>query len=631
MYISKIQVKNYFSFRDSGEARFQAGINIITGQNSAGKTALMKALAFELDSEPHKSESTILEVGDKPEYLQSEVFLSIAASKAEVINYLSVNRDSTILELPIDRRTGRVIHGFSLEDRKGTHEIDYSLRTSGRGGSFHSLERAVLRNSFGLYFDPSLAKYGQKQRQFHKYAVTKDQGLSEKTGSSTALRSELWFESRMLSDLASKTYRFDAERLNISESSVGMSRDLASNARNLPEVIQNLQSDIESFREYNELVSTVLPHIRSVRSVNRSNSTTEIEVSSIDPARKRFDLTVPLRKCGTGVSQVLAMLYVVYISQTPKVLVIDEPSSFLHPAATKALIEIFKQHDTHQYFIGTHDPIVVSTADPDTIMRVVFAENNQESIFVAVDPDEAQERHEMLADIGVGLADVFGAETVLWVEGQTEERCFPILLRYAGSPLYRTSFLRIYQTSDLDRKEEQLKRIVETYRRMSKGGKPDSLYPPALGFFVDREERSNQKITSLKRLEAGKIEFTKFRHYENYLLDAEAITQVLNAADPSGETRANTAQVETWLEQNKNSFMPSKSAANETRPWYGVVDAAKLLKHLFQELSENRLEYKKTRHSEALTRWLLNNKPDHPKDFIQELTSFIEQCEAYRS
>jgi AAA15 family ATPase/GTPase len=46
MYISRFQLLNYKSFRDSGVLEFQPGINIIVGANNSGKTALLEALSL---------------------------------------------------------------------------------------------------------------------------------------------------------------------------------------------------------------------------------------------------------------------------------------------------------------------------------------------------------------------------------------------------------------------------------------------------------------------------------------------------------------------------------------------------------------------------------------------------------
>lgn len=44
-----------------------------------------------------------------------------------------------------------------------------------------------------------------------------------------------------------------------------------------------------------------------------------------------------------------------------------------------------------------------------------------ESIVEAIDSSETHRLQMMLADLGVRLADIFGADSVLWVEGKTEE------------------------------------------------------------------------------------------------------------------------------------------------------------------------------------------------------------------
>ena len=66
MIISKIRVLNYKSFRDSEWIEFQAGINIITGQNNAGKTALLEALTLEFNDIPHKSLNALPTLSSRP-------------------------------------------------------------------------------------------------------------------------------------------------------------------------------------------------------------------------------------------------------------------------------------------------------------------------------------------------------------------------------------------------------------------------------------------------------------------------------------------------------------------------------------------------------------------------------------
>ena len=54
--------------------------------------------------------------------------------------------------------------------------------------------------------------------------------------------------------------------------------------------------------------------------------------------------------------------------------------------------------------------------------------------------------------------------------------------------------------------------------------------------------------------------------------------------------------------------------------WLADVDAARLLKDLFDELSESRVAYDKVAHGFVLTRWLCENAPDD----LREVAELIE-------
>ena len=59
MHISKFRIQNYKSYLDSEDVNLESGINIITGQNNAGKTALLQALSLNFGDNPHRSIHTI--------------------------------------------------------------------------------------------------------------------------------------------------------------------------------------------------------------------------------------------------------------------------------------------------------------------------------------------------------------------------------------------------------------------------------------------------------------------------------------------------------------------------------------------------------------------------------------------
>jgi recombinational DNA repair ATPase RecF len=90
MYISKCQVSNYKSYRDSTEVEFKSGFNIVTGQNSAGKTALIDALTLRFGGSPHRSLRTIPVAGVAPDEW-SAVRLTLVLSGDELLRSLQTD------------------------------------------------------------------------------------------------------------------------------------------------------------------------------------------------------------------------------------------------------------------------------------------------------------------------------------------------------------------------------------------------------------------------------------------------------------------------------------------------------------------------------------------------------------
>ena len=87
MYISRFQVSNYKSYRDSTEVEFRPGFNVVTGQNSAGKTALLEALTLQFSPNPHRSVSTIPVPGILPDEATA-VRLTLVMSGKELLHVL---------------------------------------------------------------------------------------------------------------------------------------------------------------------------------------------------------------------------------------------------------------------------------------------------------------------------------------------------------------------------------------------------------------------------------------------------------------------------------------------------------------------------------------------------------------
>jgi hypothetical protein len=321
--------------------------------------------------------------------------------------------------------------------------------------------------------------------------------------------------------------------------------------------------------------------------------------------------------------QVLAILYVVLTSDTPRTIIIDEPQSFLHPGAVRKLIEILKPYSAkHQFIIATHSPTVIAAAGSPTLFHVSLVDG--ESQIRVLNTKQTSHMQELLAEIGATLGDVFGADNILWVEGATEEVCFPKILAALGDKhrsLMGTVIKGIITTGDLAGKK-RAELAWQVYKKLSNA---TGLIPSAIGFIFDDECRSPQDKRELEHMSEGKITFTKQRMYENYLLNPDAIAAVINASDESRATPVTLLEVTKWLEANHHRFGCSR-IEHSAAAWQNHCDAATLLKALFNDLTETRVAYQKTRHSVAITDWLLDNRSQDLEGLAEEIEAVLDRA-----
>jgi hypothetical protein len=169
-----------------------------------------------------------------------------------------------------------------------------------------------------------------------------------------------------------------------------------------------------------------------------------------------------------------------------------------------------------------------------------------ESRVEVVKPEKVQEVRRCLHEVGARLSDVFGADHVLWVEGSTEEECFPLILsKVAKQPLMGTTIVGVKNTGDFDRKRRKL--TAGIYRRLTHSS---ALLPPAMAFIFDKEDRSEQERKEFEWETGVPLFFIPRRMFENYLLIPEAIAHVMASIEEFGD--APTAQdIEAWLQHNQ--------------------------------------------------------------------------------
>ncbi|MDE2267237.1 MAG: AAA family ATPase [Alphaproteobacteria bacterium] len=596
MWLKSFRIRNYKSFCDSQMHSLAPKRNVIVGTNNSGKSALLEALSLKYSNHPHKTAAR--KVGF-PLPLESEIEFEFSVTGVELRRFLLTFGGALIIPCPVNGVRDPHSATNWLNSALAREEITFLLRR--RGATFE----AARYPAFDVFARTPGACFGIQVNANQAEENFKFTGF-------TSAQSD--FAPALGGPVSDLVYFFNAERLAIAQCAVGPSYDLRSNAGNLAEVLQNLQALPFRFQEFMGLVNYVLPDIKQVGAANISSQQVEVRVSSYGPTLGRDDLFVSLKECGTGVGQVLAILYVLVASRNSRVIIIDEPNSFLHPGAVRRLLDVVRRYDRHQFIISTHSPDVISASDPEQIILTRWVEN--QTVVEASKQDQVTAARAAIAEVGARLSDVFGADHILWVEGATEERCFPYIIQHLLRPsLIGTAILGVPATGDLHGRRKKL--VLDIYRKLSASS---VLLPVALAFLFDRERLTDDEVAAASKESGGLLEFIPRYCFENYLISVPAITEVLNAEEAE-RSEVTQDEVSAWLAENaeRKSYLPPEAPKYGTPEWHRKVDAASLLGDLFWELRT--VAYSKVKHSFDLTRIIC----DKSRDEFSELLELIQK------
>lgn len=590
MLLTKFSLRNYKSFIDSGELEFKAGFNLIIGKNSAGKTALVEGMSGRAEPNPHRSPLTLPTTDSRPNRVQGATSV-FALDRADVEAALFASQFA--LPVPPNEVNNKTYIAAVPERFLSTAPI--TLQMKHIGGRTASID---LR-----HLDAQVHQQAQYVASADgKELIFAGSWINTEPGAPVASILANWAMDRV--------YVLTAQRFSTPLSAIGTRDELLSDASNLAEVLHNLRAREMMFRKFNELVSTVFPEIKWVgtRVLQQDARMAEVIISMVPPEEDRPDLLIPLSAAGTGVGQVLSLLYVVLNSRTGRVIIVDEPQSFLHPGALRKLVSVLKQYaQRHQFVFTTHAHQLLVTAEPTTVTQI-WLDGYQSKARQLTHPTP-RDLQGILMDVGARLSDTFGADAILWVEGQSEELSFPFIAELvAKKPLLGVQILSVIGTSAFEEHKRIDAKIVRAmYTRLSEGA---WLVPPAVGFILDREGRTREERAELEKESHNRIAFLSRRMFENYLLEAHAIANVICQDVPGAAT---SQSVQRYLDDAKDRGLhltpDAKRNVASGASWENEVHAANLLGNLFDELSEKRLEFRKTDHGVRMARWIAENRP----------------------
>jgi energy-coupling factor transporter ATP-binding protein EcfA2 len=314
--------------------------------------------------------------------------------------------------------------------------------------------------------------------------------------------------------------------------------DLKGEAEELGPYLQWLQGD--NPRKFNQIQSFVTSLFPEFEFLNIESVDDRVTIRF---TQRRGNSKIPLSRCGTGVEQVLALATFVVASAEGTIMLLDEPHSFLHPTAERLLLEFLFSNPQHKYVITTHSAIFINAVSASHITHLTGKG-------YAMEARTQYSTTQLLFDLGYRNSDLLFSDQVIFVEGDSDQEILPILLRKAGvnlTELAKTGFCRMKGSGDIHtvtRQSEDLLSVLhkEGIKRL---------------YLFDGDQKPKEdyikKIRHSRTGESIPLAFLPRPEIENYLLDSEAIAKAINevqmgATDQTSPLEVTVDQVNKWLQ-----------------------------------------------------------------------------------
>lgn len=432
MYISKIEIENFRNFR-TNVVTFNNGLNVIIGENNAGKSNLLRALRLLLDPIYNKN----LKINDFCKHIpwtsQAPPKISISIiiegqTSIEAVEDMAVVSD-WLIELDDDNWQAQLTYEFFLPEEYVSDYESLSIQEQDTTPNrFLKLSNILPKYVYRIYRGkPDLkqkASYESLSRLgFYFLDAIRDAEQRLMTGKSALLKSVL----NNLLDNAT-----DEDDL------VQVKTDFADISDNL---LKNIKDRID--------LSPVTAMSKDIGLGVAGEIGIEAEVTEQDLIRSLevvfntngFEL--PINFNGLGYNNLIyisVLLTHLIIKQDSKrtskekliifpLLAIEEPEAHLHPAMQYQLLkwlqeEIKKKKITRQIFITTHSSNITAAAGLDPLIMLYLVDNETKTAYPSKvfgdTPNDITSKRYIERFLDVTKSDMFFAKKILLVEGLAE-------------------------------------------------------------------------------------------------------------------------------------------------------------------------------------------------------------------
>jgi ABC-type transport system involved in cytochrome c biogenesis ATPase subunit len=487
------------------------GINLIVGRNNSGKTALLRGLTT-LGSLP------VTGVLALPVNLNGYIRKNRGRTDSFDIEliYKPDNSDELFIEDADKELQQRLIDNGILRFKFRVHSQGTVYFLS---GTFMLTEGEIV-NGFSSFNLVSINANGQAIKHFTKLNNWSS-GMGKTMPSSSISTPE---GNRPLFGTGSqigaafgsiKTRLLEAHRTALGNPTMQAASRLDRNGSNLTNVLYTLLGQERAkFLKIEDLLKDIFPALNSIDLVAENNTVAIFFNDKLSNSR------IALQCAGAGIEQLLMLATLVMTEPFGAIILIDEPHTYLHPAAERALMRFLRGNAHHTYVMTTHSPVLINSVAREEITHL----SETETTFIQ--RTALSTSHHILQDLGFRNSDLLFNDYLIIVEGKSDPAILLILLKNAEVEeriLSTTGFARFegVPSGRLTALYREIKKFELLVRSLGSGEHP-RLY------LLDSDRRSDWNEIEkwrgpepfLNPLNISRLPQTEI---ENYLLVSDAI------------------------------------------------------------------------------------------------------------
>ena len=424
MNITKLRVRNYKSFIDSGEINIDSKLFALIGQNNTGKSAIMDAIQCMFPSSKktitsldfHKGESQIvIEAwfeGVTQTYLEEKLYEEKVTKQEEKLDELleKYNEKPTPENKEkIEKQTKKI------DDTRNDNYTKYKEKYDIQDDVFYIKLVAVkgknVSKKFYITNEKEISETDIKQLlpQLKVIPAIRDPKNESTAGANSYLKELI----QMLDDEVQTNIEIDGTNISYKELNKVIANETKNRCKSIGESITNFYNQAIGTNDYEVIIDS---------DVNISKGTTfTTKIKDVNTG-----IESDILNCGTGYqSMIILSILETYVKisqrQNSYILLIEEPEVYLHPKLQRKMIDtLVNISETNQVIFTSHSPITVSKLSKEQI-KLVRKENGVATI-ENIDPKV------VIDELGIKPDDILTHKGIIFVEVKDDKAIFEILL-----------------------------------------------------------------------------------------------------------------------------------------------------------------------------------------------------------